>query len=545
MVKYTHAEELRFKLPIEETSADLNYAKYLDDPNNNGEFDELFLRNDASHERLGNIQSITNMNLGIFGQVEGLSLLDALDVNTDITTAALLRVHLLRISMTIWLFFHLGLIHWLECFGNICELVHQFLFMLCSEAKAQAKKQKFSIRGIDYVIEAANYRYYIVERFPLVLCQFLCRNLICYSPSGLKEFQESFPLVDKLLFPQSTCLLLKINDNLLAAPPDIPQPYLDNGKEVKVPSKREYQHVLSLRNEYFTQKRTHLAAEKVKMLSEIGRFVTWNCLLPSIKFVDIYERYGCIWDGNILTVEEKLETLGASILNELCSFTNTCSKDELNYLKNIIPEITLFDIATGTKYIVHGNVTEDFGYELEFPDSLDSSTSNKRVLMVYLSDGRLRKELMLNYALQSISKERLDIAPRILLPSTPDLVIVTGKTYQNPLQTYGFACADEGGSRLISPLIYSRQGRFGFNQFSRSIFSYISNNSTSVLSTEKTESATCIENGPDADSLATTNKSISSYVSFQSSQYLTNLFKRVKGLTTFGTTSDKEVALED
>jgi hypothetical protein len=165
--------------------------------------------------------------------------------------------------------------------------------------------------------------------------------------------------------------------------------------------------------------------------------------------------------------------------------------------------------------------------------------------MVYLSDGRLRKELMLNYALQTISKTSLDIGPRNLLPSTPDLLIVTGKTYENPLQTYGFACADGSGSRLISPLIYSRQSRFGFNQFSRSIFSYISNNSTSVLSTEKTESATCIENGPDADSLATTNKSISSYVSFQSSQYLTNLFKRVKGLTTFGTTSDKEVALED
>ena len=250
------------------------------------------------------------------------------------------------------------------------------------------------------------------------------------------------------------------------------------------------------------------------------------------------------WES-MLTVEEKLETLGASILNELCSFTNTCSKDELNYLKNIIPEITLFDIATGTKYIVHGNVTEDFGYELEFPDSLDSSTSNKRVLMVYLSDGRLRKELMLNYALQSISKERLDIAPRILLPSTPDLVIVTGKLTKTLFKHTGLHMQSGQLSRLISPLIYSKQGRFGFNQFSRSIFSYISNNSTSVLSTEKTESATCIENGPDADSLATTNKSISSYVSFQSSQYLTNLFKRVKGLTTFGTTSDKEVALED
>ena len=545
MVKYTQKEELEFKFPIKETSADLNYAKYLDDPSNNGEFDDLFLRNDVSRKRLGNIQSMTNINLGIFGQDEGLSLLNALDINTDITTAVVLRVHLLRILMTVWLFFYLGFIHWFECFGNVCELVHQFIFILCSEAKVQAKKQRFSIKGIDYIVEAANYRYFIIERFPLVLCQFLCRNLICYSPSGFKEFQDSFPLVDKLLFPQSTCLLLKINDNLLAAPPDIPQPYLDNEKEVKVPSKREYQHSLSLRNEYFTQKRTHLAAEKVRMLSEIGRFVTWNCLLSSIKFVDIYERYGCIWDGNMLTVEEKLETLGASILNELCSFTNTCSKDELNYLKNVIPEITLFDIATGTKYIVHENITEDFGYELEFPDSLDSSTSNKRVLMVYLSDGRLRKELVLNYALQTISKKSLDMDERNLLPSTPDLVIVTGKSYEKPLQTYGFACADDSGSRSISSLIYSRQGRFGFNQFSRSIFSYISNNSTSVLNAEKSEPATGVENRQGGDSFATTNKSASSYRNFEPSQYLTSFFKRLKRLPTFGTTSDKEVALED
>ncbi|CUM46883.1 uncharacterized protein AC631_01991 [Debaryomyces fabryi] len=544
MVKYTHNEELQFKLPVEETSADLNYAKYLDDPNNDDEFDELFLRHDAiSQKRAGSIQSVTNMNLGIFGQEDGISLLNALEVNTDITAAALLRVHLLRVLMTIWLFFHLGLIHWLECFQNIRELINQFFYMLCCEAKEQAKKLKYSIKAVDYVVEAANYRYFIIERFPLVLCQFLCRNLICYSPSGFKEFQESFPAVDKLIFPQSTCLLLKINDNLLAPPPDIPQPYLDSEKEVKVPSKREYQHVLSLRNEYFTQKRTHLAAEKVRLLSEIGRFVTWNSLLSSIKFVDIYERFGCIWDGHILTVEEKLEILGASILNELCSFTNTCSKDELDHLKNIIPEITLFDIATGTKYIVHGNITEDFGYELEFPDSLDSSKPERRVLMVYLSDGRLRKELMLNYARHAINKKSLDNGPNFLT-YTPDLVIVTGKTYENPLQTYGFACADENSSRSKSPLLYSRHGRFGFNQFSRSIFSYISNNSSSFSSVEYPEPARDTANEPRSGSAVTSNKSISSYVNLPSSLF-TSLLKRVKRLTPFGSTSNKEVALEE
>lgn len=543
MVKYTHNEELEFKLPVEETSADLSYAKYLNDPNND-EFDELFLRHDAtSQKRVRSIQSITNMNLGIFGQEDGLNLLNALEVETDITTAALLRVHLLRILMTIWLFFHLGIIHWSEYFENLRELVNHFFYMLCCEAKRQAKNLKYSIKAVDYIVEAANYRYFIIERLPLVLCLFLCRHLIFYSPSGLKEFQESFPAVDKLMFPESTCLLLKINDNLLAPPPDIPQPYLDNEKEVKVPSKREYQHALSLRNEYFTQKRTHLAAEKVRMLSEIGRFVTWNCLLSCIKFVDIYERFGCIWDGNILTVEEKLENLGASILNELCSFTNTCTKDEIEHLKNIIPEITLFDIATGTKYIVHGNITEDFGYDLEFPDSLDSSKPERRVLMVYLSDGRLRQELMLNYVFHAINKKSLGTGPNFLT-YTPDLVIVTGKTYEKPLQTYGFACADEYNSRSKSPLLYSRHGRFGFNQFSRSIFSYISNNSSSSSSVEYPESAKVTANEPRSASVVTTNKSISSYVSLPSS-FFKNLLNEVKRSTPFGSTSNKEVALEE
>lgn len=536
MVKNPSDEDLRFKFPIEEVSADFNYAKYLEGTNSNNEYDELFVRKEPTlQKRIGEIRNVSNLALGIFGLEEGGCMLNALNVDTDVTTAALLRVHILRILLTIWLFFHINLIRWLNFIKNVRELIYQFIYMLSLEANVKGKKLKLSVGVLNNVVDAANYHYYFIERFPIALCQFLCRYLLCYSPSGFREFQESFPLVDGLRLPQSTGLLLKVNDNLLPLPPEIPQPFLDNEKQIKVPSKKEYLQVVSLRNEHFTQRRAHIAAEKVRMLSEIGRFVTWNCLLPSMKYVDIYERYGCLWDKNISAVEENLEILGTSILNELCSFTNTCSECELNELRNIIPEITLFDIATGTKHIVHGNVSKDFGYELEFPDSLSSSTSDKRVLTVYLSDKRLREELLLSYTLQNLNKTYLDNNIQELLPFTPDLIVVTGKSDVAPLQTYGFACADENDKTSKLSLIYSKVGRFGFNQFSRSIFDYIVNNSASLLNTEDSPK----------DDVANSNQSILSYASQQSGQCIAKFFQRVRRLRLFDLNSNKEIVAEE
>lgn len=502
-------EFLKFTLPIEEVSADINYAQYLNESKSIDRFEELFSNAPTVKKRPKGIQNLTSLEFGIFGLEEGNSMLNALKVNTDVTTAALLRVHVLRVLQAIWLFIHIKIILWLEILDGIRELVCQFVHMLCWEAEAKAKKLTYSVKLFNHIPNFVNYHYKIIERFPAVLYLFLSRNLICYSPWGFKEFKDSFPMVENSFLPQSTALLLKINDNMLPYPPDIPKPYLDSDKELRVPSKKEYLHILSLRNEYFTQSRAHIAAEKVRMLSEIGRFITWNSLLSHINFVDIFETYGCLWDGDQLEVEGKLEILGTSILNELNAFTSTCSEDELNELKDIIPEIILFDIATGTEHVVNGSIKEDPDYEEEFVDSLIGSASNTRVLKVYLCDKRLREELVLSYIAGTLGNQVSERGVSELLPITPDLIVVTGKSCNSPLQTYGFACSEESNTLFKSPLIYYKQSRFGFNQFSKSIFEYVLDlHLQTSLRTEiplKSSAASPIENPQDKVNYNLTN----------------------------------------
>ena len=82
------------------------------------------------------------------------------------------------------------------------------------------------------------------------------------------------------------------------SPPEIPQPYLDADRKIRIPEKKEVQYVIAIRNEYFTQCKSHMAAERVRVLREIGRFITWCCLVPTITEISIYEKMGACWDGD-------------------------------------------------------------------------------------------------------------------------------------------------------------------------------------------------------------------------------------------------------
>lgn len=528
--------DLQFSLPIDDPSSDVNVPKNFNQLSGRLEYDRLLPEEETNlKRRLGGFKDMKDLRIGAFGLAEGSSILNALDINTDLTTAQLLRVHLLRIVLAVWLFFYMHLLDAQEAIGNLQELFYQFMHSLFAEAKQKTRRLNFSIKLINRILDALMFRYYIVGSFPSVLYKFIYRNLICFTPSGFREFEESMPLVDSLILPESIGLILKFNENMIAPPPEIPQPYLDAEKKIQVPNRKEVQYVLSLRNEYFTQQSAHIAAENVRMLSEIGRFVAWSCLVSPVRYISIYERHGRLWDENKNSVKQKLETLGTSVLNELSSFSNTCTQDEMEKLKCLLPKITLLDMSTGTRHVIqeaNNKVIED---ELDIVESLLSSNKENRELLVLLSDKRLREGQLVKHVIKNLGNDVIDIDVQELLPKTPDLIIVPGKRHRKPHQTYGFASTDENDYPIMSPFIYSRRNRFGFKFFSRSIYNYVLNNPNlhdfEIPCSEQVQ-------------VANSNQSILSYTSQQSGQYITKFFQRIKELRLFDLNSSKQNEIE-
>lgn len=146
------------------------------------------------------------------------------------------------------------------------------------------------------------------------------------SPIGLDQFLQHVP---KSNIPTSLGLILHYHPPLLKPPPDIPQPYLDSDRKIQVPQKKDVQYAIAIRSEYFAQHQAHVASERVRLLREIGQFVTWCCLVPSIETVTIVEKKATCWEVEA----DFIDSVKNAILVELVALSNTCDPEELTKLK--------------------------------------------------------------------------------------------------------------------------------------------------------------------------------------------------------------------
>ncbi|ODV94170.1 hypothetical protein PACTADRAFT_4121 [Pachysolen tannophilus NRRL Y-2460] len=119
------------------------------------------------------------------------------------------------------------------------------------------------------------------------------RVLVNVVPTSKYSIINSVSQLDTI--PDHITFIFKFLNYDANTPPEIPQPYLNADKKITVPDKKLVSKVLSERAEYFTSKKTHIAAEKVRIYTETARLSTW-CLASGVKFLTIYEESGELWN---------------------------------------------------------------------------------------------------------------------------------------------------------------------------------------------------------------------------------------------------------
>ncbi|KAK6201059.1 uncharacterized protein RJT21DRAFT_139543 [Scheffersomyces amazonensis] len=438
-----------------------------------------FVNENILFRRLGGFNEIKGFQAKALGLTVGNEMYKSIDSSKDdITTSDLLRVHLLRILLTIAIFIQMRLLFIDNFCNELKEMINIFWLDLWCVSKLESEALSFGIYFINDISCSVIFTKNLIYNIPTVFYRLIINNILSNNPSsGLQNFNASIP---QDFLPKSITLLLEINNDLVSPPPEIPQPYLNADKKITVPDKREIQHALSIRNEYFTHKSVYCAAEKVRLSSEIARFVTWCALIPSINTINIFERFGLLWD-NIAYLDVTLEQLGNSILNELSSFANGCYVHELEELKTTLPRITLVDVISGKAYTINEeNIHKKF-HELEDIDdgieSLISSYTDNRELIVNLCDGRMREDAIINFIKNSADEvEDIDVIQtlREVIPSTPDLIIVPNKSNIEPQKTFGYISINDETDKV--PIVYFSKTRFGFTFFVRSLYYFALNN---------------------------------------------------------------------
>lgn len=419
--------------------------------------------------QLGRFNEAMELHMGSFKFHEGIHMLKALDVSSANFTAQMLRQHLMRILLNLILAIYMAAIGLWDRIRDLREVVGQFKSYVRQEASERSKADE-TAGLIGRSIAFFYYYFYCIERIPTVLFRMARQHIVGHSPVGLRAVQEALPLSQSFSLPSSIALILRVNDMLMPLPPNIPQPYLDSDKKIRLPREQDVQKAYLLRNEYFTQSRTHIAAEKVRMLSEIGKLVTWSSLIPTIEFVVAYERFGYLWEAGKTSIEAKLEIIASSISSELTAFHKTCSKDELEDIKSLLPTITLVDCFSGIRLVLEEELNESPNDESpndesDLLDSFVSSYDDRRNLTVYLSDNRLRENPIQEYDVNAV------LSSYFSSPPTPELVLVPRENPTKAYTTDGFSCSFEREG--ATSVMYSKGTKFCFNLFSRSLFKFV------------------------------------------------------------------------
>lgn len=428
----------------------------------------------------------------IFDLGHGVNVLKGLDTsdNGSVTTWALFRSHV-RSLLLVFAFYLYG---W-YIYGS--HFTTRYLY---------------SLRDIALVEWAAS-SWYTMHHIPYRVVSRLVRLECSGYTTEDYELVFSSDLSSSANYPHSIGLILQSNEFALVAPPEIPQPYLGPEVKIVVPSKKDIQQAISLQHEYSLKQRMHLAAEDVRMLSEVTRFVLWLSLLTEIigrngafiQFATIFEHTGSLWKD-----DDAINDLRDSIRVELKSFNSVCSMRKLDY-----PNILLHNCLTGKSVSIFGDATETESTN-ETPEnsgefceiglhSAAQSLQNQSVV-IHLSDSRLAEE----------SVEALD-----KFPPLPNLLLVPGCAWR--YRFFGILPYLSSRDGLEETAVYSSESRLSFKFLVKAVNFFRAHNEVK-----------------NATSAATSNRSI---LSINSSNFASLFWRRVQQLRILDVNSAVEEVL--
>lgn len=487
-------------MPFQDTDKDQKYSLRIEDASSdptdprNPDIWEQF---DAAKQRVGFTQQ-----LRIFRDIreiqarKGVS--EGIELSTDLKTLELLRIHLLTLVWNLMLFIYLRGIVLGEMAASVYGLLVQGWFELREVGGAKAKESPLAIELLNWY----TFWNHVITDAPTVFYRLTFSTILHHNPQTLEEFHQALP--SERLMPRSISLLVKINNNVLPPPPPIPQPFLNADKVIQVPKQAETQSVISLRSEFFTLKSAHIAAEKVRVLTEISRFIAWSSLIPSLTHVHIYEFHGVLWDGRVTELETQFRVIADLVLNEL----NTIAAKAV---ENAVPQIVLVDVTGDQTHTIAERKLEEFPesqeLDLERDHTVELCLESPRVFYVYLSDERFKK--------QPFNEGDSSSYP------LSDLVLVTrdNSTIASPLTLFGFVGLDF--ENVPAAVYYSSRHRFSFSMYTRGLYYYAMENYRNLEASDEPKQG------------ATSNSSVLSIASLDAGHYLIKFFKRVLRLRLF------------
>ena len=386
-------------------------------------------------------------------------------------------------------------------YHEIRDLFDIFLYKVWELTKVNSTVLHSRVGYIKMVFDSWSFLLNMLGNIPPAVYDTCQPNLFDQTPIAITDFKAYIP---RDVLPQSIGILVSLNDAIVSPPPMVPQPYLDGDKRIQVPTKNETQIAMAARNEFFTHQSTHLAAEKVRLLSEIGRFVTWVALIPDIEAINIYEEFAVLWR----TPKEDTKIIQDSIINELSNYVTSPQM----YVE--LPKITLIIQISGEEYEIE-----------EMKTFANKEVVDKRELRVYLCDSR-SEEIVVTTMKQHLHKDSEILYREIknLYPPAADLTIVAARKNKDN-QLSGFQSFDNDGSQSNSTIVYFSPFRFGFKFFCRSLYFYALYGALEVNTKQDS---------------GTSAQSIISYTSQISTNYLVQVFERVRTLRKFDLSSSDD-----
>lgn len=503
-------------MPTQDTDKDQQYSIRIDDASNdptdprNPDIWEQF---DAAKLRIAFAQQ-----LGMFKDIRQIQarkqVSEGIDLSTDFKTLDLLRIHLLTMFWNFWLFFYLRYTALAEMFSVVSGLLVQGWFALQLESEAKVKERPLGFEVINW------YRFWnhVIAAAPRVFYRLLLITVLHHNPRTAEEVSQALP--PEGVMPKSISLLVKINSSVLPPPPAMPQPFLNADKVIQVPKQAATQRVISLRSEFFTLKSAHIAAEKVRVLTEISRFIAWSSLIPSLTHVHIYEYLGALWDGDATEIKTQFRVIADLVLNELSTISPSNGQ-------KAVPRIVLIDVTTNQTHAIaeaereeaarpeENNPQENAQRENEKDVLIELLMGAQRIFHVYLSDDRLKKQPV--YGTDSLSPYSLS-----------DLILVSRDTSNivSPTTLFGFVGLDF--EDVKASVLYSCRQRFSFSLYTRGLFYYAMEYSRELEALD------------DPKQTVTSASSAFSIASLEAGHYLIRFFKRVLRLRIFDLRSSSE-----
>lgn len=408
------------------------------------------------------ISGLPATSLGISSGTRYIHGLDS--AKEDYLTWDLFVIHVLRVMLNYLIFAYMRLLDIHSFIVNTWELTQIVYFDM--RYKFATHEKDPNKRFIQTTVDETIFYWEMFWYLPVVIWKVF--NPRTGTPVGLARCMEYIP---KINTPKSITLILQLNPPMLTPPPEIPQPYLDADRKIRIPEKKEVQYVIAIRNEYFTQCKTHIAAERVRLLREMGRFITWCCLVPTITEVNIYEKLGACWDGD----SDFIDSIKNAILVELVALANTFDPVELKQFKKILPQIVLVDKYSKSSYTVNDGEAElqNRGPDLTV-DNILSSYGDQKILSINLCDYRIRSA---NYPklVDRIVNDNLQPDNSVFneeFPPSTDLVIAPANNGHYISKCSGFACVDSEYKKRLVSILYFSHIKFGYPFFSRSLYHY-------------------------------------------------------------------------